>query len=159
MSLASQRNTWTHAHGTPTTWCYMASGKSSTCAMGTLCVKRMKFVWMIWSVRSASTPMISSPLPLRRWWGKAYDHHVPTSACIWQSITICQRIKNMSFWFHISKNTKKNNNSKNKLESRFITCLSICRAWWYRHAWVSMEINPFIGRVIYGDNMFTLLEE
>ena len=81
--------------------------------MGTLCVNRTKFVWMLWSVRSASAPVISSPLPLLRWWGNPSCRHGPTSAYTWQSINMCRHTKNMSFDF-IYQKTKKLNNSKIK---------------------------------------------
>ena len=107
MALASHRNNWTHAHGTPTTWRCIASGKSSTCAMGTVCVKHTSFVWMLWSIRSASTPMISSPLPLRRWKGKPSNRYGPTFAYTGQIFTMCRHTKNMYFESIYQKTPKK----------------------------------------------------
>ena len=56
----------------------------------------------------------------------------------WSSICIhmigCHYVlshKNMSFLFHISKNTKKINNSKIlKIGLGFVTNVTICRSWW-----------------------------
>ena len=90
----------------------MASVKSSTCAMGTLCVKHTKFVWMLWSIYSASTPMMSSPLLLCLWWGKPSSHRGPISAYTWQFVSMCRHTKTCLFSQYIKKH-KKFNNSKN----------------------------------------------
>ena len=90
----------------------MASGNSSTCTMGTLCVKHMKFVWILWSIYSTSTPMISSYLPLVWWWGKPFGCHGPTYAYTWQIVTMCCHTKTCLLSLYIKKH-KKFNNSKN----------------------------------------------
>ena len=90
----------------------MASGKSPTCTMDTLCVKRTKFVWILWSVLSTSTPMMSSPLPLHLWWGKLSGHCGPTSAYTWQIVTMYRKTKTCLLSHYIKKH-KTFNNSKN----------------------------------------------
>ena len=95
----------------------MASRNSSTCTMGTLCVKCTKFVWMLWSVYSASTPMMSSPLSLRLWQGKLSGHRGPTSAYTWHIVTMCRHTKTCLLSQYIKKHNKFNN-SKN-LKSGF----------------------------------------
>ena len=121
MALSSRWNNRTHAHGTPTTWCCMASGKSLTCAMGTLCVKCTKFVWMLWSILSTSTPMMLSPLPLCLWWGKPLGHHGPTFAYTWQIVTMCRHTKTCLLSQYIKKHTqKKTKNLKTGYGIRYI---------------------------------------
>ena len=82
--------------------------------MGTLCVRSTKLVWMLWSVHSVSTPIMSSLLPLRLWWGNPSGYHGPTSTYIWQDVTMCCHAKTCLLSLYIKKHKKINNSKKFK---------------------------------------------
>ena len=59
------------------------------------------------------------------------------------------------FFIPYLKKQKTNLTIKKKNKVRVKICyLSLhCRAWWYAHVWVSTEVYPCIGIVIYGDDL------
>ena len=72
-------------------------------------------------------------------------------------VSLCVTAPETCLFYSIyQKIQKKLITQKTKLESRFITYLSICRSCWYGRVWVSMKFDPYIGIVIYCDEMSLL---